>query len=130
MASEVDIVLDYLWGNVVSLLMPALCRRRRDESRALRWVLIGSMAGDELALSSVLLRKRNLQILGSGQGASTTAEMFSVAPDIVAAFAAGQLDVRLREVPLADVATWWSARTGGAPLRSSSRSSVSGSARR
>jgi NADPH:quinone reductase-like Zn-dependent oxidoreductase len=111
-ASEVDIVLDYLWGNVTSAVMPAICRRREDEARALRWVLIGSMAGDELALSSVLLRKRNLVILGSGQGASTTAEIFSVVPDIVAAFAAGQLHVELREVPLADVASWWAPRPG------------------
>jgi hypothetical protein len=33
--------------------------------------------------------------------------MFGVAPAIVAAFAAGQLQVQLREVPRADVATWW-----------------------
>jgi hypothetical protein len=73
-------------------------------------VLIGSVAGDELALSSVLLRKRNLHILGSGQGASTTAEMFSVAPAIVAAFAERKLEVHLREVALADVATAWASR--------------------
>jgi NADPH:quinone reductase-like Zn-dependent oxidoreductase len=106
-ASEVDIVLDYLWGSVTSAVMPALCRRRQAESRALHWVLIGSVAGDELALSSVLLRKRNLHILGSGQGATSTAEIFSVAPDIVAAFAERKLEVQLREVPLAEVATWW-----------------------
>jgi len=109
-ASEVDVVLDYLWGDVTSAVMPALCRHRQAESRALHWVLIGSVAGDQIALSSVLLRKRNLHILGSGQGATSTQEMFSVAADIVAAFAAGRLEVRLREVPLADVATWWSAR--------------------
>jgi NADPH:quinone reductase-like Zn-dependent oxidoreductase len=108
-ASEVDIVLDYLWGSVTSALMPALCRRRQAESRALRWVLIGSVAGDEIALSSVILRKRNLHILGSGQGATSTVDMFSVSADIVAAFAAGHLDVKVREAPLADVATWWSA---------------------
>ncbi len=109
-ASEVDIALDYLWGTVTSAVLPALCRRRQDESRAVRWVLIGSVAGDEIALSSVMLRKRNLQILGSGQGASSTAEMFGVAPDIVAAFAAGKLDVAARDVPLADVAAWWPRR--------------------
>jgi len=108
-ASEVDIVLDYLWGSVASVVMPALCRHRQAESRALHWVVIGSVTGDEIALSSVLLRKRNLHILGSGQGATTTAEMFSVSADIVAAFAAGHLDVKVREVPLADVATWWAA---------------------
>ena len=86
-----------------------LCRHREAESRALHWVLIGSVAGDEIALSSVLLRKRNLQILGSGQGAASTADMFSVSGDVVAAFAAGQLAVRVRDVQLADVARWWSA---------------------
>ena len=115
-ASEVDIVLDYLWGSVTSALMPALCRHREDESRALHWILIGAVAGDELALSSVLLRKRNLHILGTGQGAVSMQDMFGLAPDIVAAFAAGKLDVRVREAPLAQVATWWAA-----PLESSER---------
>ncbi|HXJ21372.1 MAG TPA: zinc-binding alcohol dehydrogenase family protein [Polyangia bacterium] len=105
-ASEVDIVLDYLWGQVTTAVMPALCRRRQDESRALDWVLIGSVAGDEIALSSVLLRKRNLRVLGSGQGAVSTAEMFSVSADVMAA---GELRVRVREAPLADVERLWTA---------------------
>ena len=109
-ASEVDIVLDYLWGDVTSVLMPAICRHRGAESRALHWVLIGSVAGEEITLSSVLLRKRNLHVLGSGQGATSTAEMFSVSPDIVAAYAAGRLRVKVREAPLAEVDKWWSAR--------------------
>ncbi|MFT3884899.1 MAG: zinc-binding alcohol dehydrogenase family protein [Flavobacteriales bacterium] len=108
-ASEVDIVLDYLWGSVTSLVMPALCRHRQAGSRALHWVLIGSVTGDAIALSSVLLRKRNLHILGSGQGATSNADLFGAATDVAAAFAAGQLDVRVREVPLAEVATWWAA---------------------
>jgi NADPH:quinone reductase-like Zn-dependent oxidoreductase len=107
-ASEVDIVLDYLWGTVTTAIMPALCRRREAESRALSWVLIGSIAGEDISLSSVLLRKRNLHVLGSGQGATSTAEMFSVSPDIVAAFAAGRLQVQIREVPLASVERHWS----------------------
>jgi NADPH:quinone reductase-like Zn-dependent oxidoreductase len=111
-ASEVDIVLDYLWGAVTTAVMPALCRAREAESRALRWVLIGSVAGEDISLSSVLLRKRNLHILGSGQGATSTAEMFSVAPDIVAALAAGALQVQVREVPLAEIERHWSAALG------------------
>lgn len=108
-ASEVDVVLDYLWGGVTGAVMPGLCRRRRDESRALDWVMIGSMAGDEVALSSVLLRKRNLRVMGSGQGAVSTRDMFSVSPDVVAAFAAGKLQVAVREAPLADVERQWTA---------------------
>jgi NADPH:quinone reductase-like Zn-dependent oxidoreductase len=109
-ASEVDIVLDYLWGTVTSTVMPEICRRREAEARALHWVLIGSAAGDELALSSVLLRKRNLHILGSGQGAVSTQDMFGLVPDIMAAFTARKLEVALREVPLAEVQKWWAER--------------------
>jgi NADPH:quinone reductase-like Zn-dependent oxidoreductase len=107
-ASEVDVVIDYLWGAVTMKIMPALCRRREDESRALDWILVGSVAGDEIALSSVLLRKRNLRVLGSGQGAVSTADMFSAAPAIVAALSSGELRVRVREVPLAEIERHWS----------------------
>jgi len=109
-ASEVDIVLDYLWGAITTEIMPALCRRREAESGALHWVLIGSAAGDDISLSSILLRNRNLHVLGSGQGATSTADMFSVSRDVVAAFAAGALQVQVREVPLADVERQWSAQ--------------------
>jgi NADPH:quinone reductase-like Zn-dependent oxidoreductase len=109
-ASEVDIVLDYLWGTVTSNVLPALCRHREAESRSLHWVLIGSVAGEDISLSAVLLRRRNLHVLGSGQGATSTSEMFSVAPDVMAALAAGALQLRVREVPLADIERHWSAQ--------------------
>lgn len=106
-ASEVDIVLDYVWGTVTSRLMPTLLARREAEHRAIHWVLIGSVAGDELALSSVLLRKRNLHILGSGQGASSPQELFGAIPAIVDAFGANQLQCAVREIPLRDVESVW-----------------------
>ena len=110
-ASEVDIVLDYAWGTVASAVMPELCRQREAESAALHWVAIGSAAGDVVPLSSVLLRKRNLHVLGSGQGATSTAEMFAVAPAIVDACTNGILQITVREVPLADVERYWSMRS-------------------
>jgi hypothetical protein len=36
--------------------------------------------------------------------------MFSVSPEIVAAFEVGALQVQVREVPLADVESRWAAR--------------------
>jgi NADPH:quinone reductase-like Zn-dependent oxidoreductase len=109
-ASEVDVVLDYLWGTVTTVVMPMLCRKRAAETRPLHWTLIGSAAGEDIELSSVLLRKRNLHLLGSGQGATTTRDMFGTAPDIVSAFAAGKLTIDAREAPLAEVERWWSSR--------------------
>lgn len=112
-SSEVNVVIDYLWGTVTTAVMPAICRRREDETGALQWILVGSAAGDEVALSSVLLRKRNLHVLGSGQGAVSTSDMFSVAPEIVAALAAGDLAIHVRDVPLADIERHWSEKTTG-----------------
>lgn len=107
-ASDVDIVLDYLWGSVTTTALPAVCRFRAAEDRALMWVLIGSAAGDEIPLSSVLLRKRNLHILGSGQGATSTSDIFSCVPPIVTALHSGALELDERHVPLASVEAQWS----------------------
>jgi NADPH:quinone reductase-like Zn-dependent oxidoreductase len=44
-ASEVDLVIDYLWGEPASTAIMALLQARADRSRALDWIQIGSMAG-------------------------------------------------------------------------------------
>ena len=55
----------------------------------------------------MLLRKRHLHVLGSGQGAIGTAAMFGAAGEIVDAFVAGKLAVDRREVPLAELDSGW-----------------------
>jgi NADPH:quinone reductase-like Zn-dependent oxidoreductase len=66
-ASEVDLVIDYLWGKPASEAIMALLRARTDRSRALNWIQIGSMAGPTIELPSVALRSANFRLQGNGQ---------------------------------------------------------------
>ena len=68
-ASEVDLVIDYLWGRPASEAIMALLRARADRSRALNWIQIGAMAGPTIELPSVALRSANFRLQGNGQGA-------------------------------------------------------------
>ena len=68
-AAEVDIVIDYLWGEPAQRAMAALLTARSDRSRALNWIQIGAIAGPTLELASVALRSANLRLQGTGQGA-------------------------------------------------------------
>lgn len=55
-ASDVDIVLDYLWGQPALDAMTALLSARRDRSGAIDWIQLGSVAGPTMALPSAALR--------------------------------------------------------------------------
>jgi NADPH:quinone reductase-like Zn-dependent oxidoreductase len=107
-AAEVDIVIDYLWGEPAASAMMALLMARADRSRAMDWVQIGSVAGPTIELPSVLLRSANLRLQGNGQGAVSTAGYVAELPSLVEQIDAGAIAVRAREVPLADVETAWS----------------------
>ncbi|GAA4352370.1 zinc-binding alcohol dehydrogenase family protein [Angustibacter luteus] len=108
-ASEVDLVLDYLWAAPAASAMMALLRARADRSRALDWIQIGSVAGPTLELPSVALRSANLRIQGNGQGAVSTRAYVAELPSLVEEISSGRLAVNARAVPLADVEAAWTA---------------------
>lgn len=108
-AANVDVVIDYLWGQPAERIMPALLMRRTDRSRALDWIHIGSVAGQTIALHSEWLRAANLRLLGSGQGSLSTAAILAELPALIDELAAGTLTVNTKAVPLADVETAWNA---------------------
>jgi len=108
-AAEVDIVLDYVWGKPAELAMLPLLTRRADRSRSLRWVQIGSVAGPDAAVPSVALRSANFQLLGSGQGAVSTAGYVAELPGLIDAIASGRLSVNAAACPLSRVEAMWNA---------------------
>ena len=81
----------------------------------MRVVTVGGMAGDELPLSSMLLRSTNVELLGSGIGSFSPAawQQFTarVLPEIYQLAAAGQLALLTETAPLADIATAWTQPT-------------------
>ncbi|MFW0795115.1 zinc-binding alcohol dehydrogenase family protein [Gordonia sp. CPCC 205515] len=106
-AAEVDVVLDYLWGATTANAIVAILTARADRSRALDWIEIGSMAGQELQLPSAALRSANLRLLGSGQGSVSPRGYLAQLPSLVDEIDAGRIGVRTREVALADVERVW-----------------------
>ena len=108
-AGEVDLVIDYLWGEPASAAIMALLRGRADRSRALNWIQIGSMAGPTIELPSVALRSANFRLQGNGQGAVSTRAYLAELPSLIDEIDNGGIAVTARPVPLADVETAWTA---------------------
>jgi NADPH:quinone reductase-like Zn-dependent oxidoreductase len=107
-ASEVDVVLDYLWGKPAELAMIPLLTNRSDRSRELSWIQIGSVAGPTAAVSSAALRSANFRLIGSGQGSVSTSGYVAELPSLVDVIAAGKLKVNSISIPLSKVEEVWS----------------------
>jgi NADPH:quinone reductase-like Zn-dependent oxidoreductase len=106
-AAEVDLVIDYLWGQPAQRAIMALLTSRADRSRALDWIQIGSVAGPTVELPSVALRSANFRLRGSGQGAVSTAVYLAELPSLVEEIAVGAIHIETTTAPLAAVETVW-----------------------
>ena len=113
-ASEVDVVIDYLWGETATIAIMALLKARADRSRAMDWIQIGAITGPTIELPSVALRSANLRLQGTGQGAVSPDVYLAELPSLVEEIDAGTIEVNTREVPLTEVeATWQNAEVPG-----------------
>jgi len=108
-ASEVDLVIDYLWGKPASEAIMALLQARADRSRALDWIQVGSMAGPVIELPSVALRSANFRLQGNGQGAVSTRAYLAELPSLIDEIDSGGIAVTARPARLADVEAAWTA---------------------
>jgi NADPH:quinone reductase-like Zn-dependent oxidoreductase len=113
-AADVDVVIDYLWGQVTVDAMTAIATSRTDDSRPLTWIEIGSVAGLTAAIPSAALRALPMQIVGSGQGSVSTAGILAELPALVDEIGSGALRIDARSVPLADVTRAWQGVEPGA----------------
>jgi NADPH:quinone reductase-like Zn-dependent oxidoreductase len=109
--ADVDVVIDYLWGSAAEQAIPALVKSREERSKRLSWIEIGSMAGTTITLPSAALRAANLQLLGSGQGSVTTAEIVAELPELAEQISAGTFVVEPVPTPLSDVESAWNTPT-------------------
>jgi NADPH:quinone reductase-like Zn-dependent oxidoreductase len=106
-ASEVDLVIDYLWGKPATDTIMALLRARADRSRALNWIQIGSVAGPDIRLPSAALRSANFRLQGTGQGAVPASGYLAELPSLIDEIDNGHIAVTARPAPLSDVETVW-----------------------
>jgi NADPH:quinone reductase-like Zn-dependent oxidoreductase len=106
-AADVDVVIDYLWGEPTAAAMTAIVTARSDRGQPLSWIEIGSVAGPAAAIPSAALRAARLQIVGSGQGSVDTRDILAELPALVAEIGKGTFTIDARAVPLADVEQAW-----------------------
>lgn len=108
-AREVDVVIDYVWGEATVAAMRALVVHRADPAKRLTWIQIGSVGGPTAEIPSAALRAARLEIVGSGQGSVPTRDILAELPALVAEIAAGTFTIDARAVPLAEVEAAWKA---------------------
>src|SRR5438093_1269582 len=103
-----DIVLDFLWGHPTEVLLDAVTGHDvTAESRRIRLVEIGEMAGPHISLAAAALRSSGLEIYGSGGGGISYQAIFDTIPQIWALAVSGKLRIDTEGVPLASVENAW-----------------------
>ena len=106
-ANDVDVVLDYVWGESSAEAIAALVTHRADRSKPLTWIAIGSVGGAAASIPSAALRAARLSIVGSGQGSVSTRAILEELPALVETISAGRLEVEASAAPLRDVESAW-----------------------
>ncbi|PWW67206.1 quinone oxidoreductase family protein [Actinokineospora spheciospongiae] len=106
--AQPGLVLDYLWGPVAEAAFAVLGRGSEADTA---YAQIGSLAGPEASLPADLLRGRRIRITGSGIGSVSPEEMLAEAPEVMARFADGSMQVPHTAFPLSRVGEAW-AHTG------------------
>ena len=106
-AGDVDVVIDYLWGEPTVAAMVAIVLARTDSGKPLTWIEIGSVAGAVAPIPSAALRSTRLQIVGSGQGSVSAREIAAEIPALAEEITKGTFSVDAEATPLAQVEQAW-----------------------
>jgi NADPH:quinone reductase-like Zn-dependent oxidoreductase len=108
-AANVDVVIDYLWGEPTATALADMITTRGNRSKPISWIQIGSIAGPTSPIPSAALRAARLQIVGSGIGSVPGQDWLKELPKLVEAVTKGDFDIHAKAIPLADVEQAWRA---------------------
>ncbi|KAK3208306.1 hypothetical protein GRF29_77g302431 [Pseudopithomyces chartarum] len=115
-AADVDVVLDYLWGDVSSASLAGIISARKNPSQRLSWIEIGALAGENHSVPASLLRKANVALLGCGPGSWSFPELYAQTPQMLEAVVKGGITADYAVKKLEDVESWWNETGGARPL--------------
>ena len=109
-STPIDIIVDYLWGHSAEMLLGCI-KGDGSFTNRIRYVSVGSMAGDKIQLSAENLRSVNLALSGSGLGAWSKGEvrilLQEILPEMFQLAAKGKLLVKTTAVALPQIAAIW-----------------------
>jgi len=106
-ARDVDVVLDFVWGETTAKVMAAVITARADRAHPLTWIEIGSVMNPTAAIPSAALRAARLQIVGSGIGSVPGREIVGELPSLVKEIVRGTFRIDAKPMPLSSVEQAW-----------------------
>ena len=109
-AEGVDVVLDFLWGDIASTAVPVLARSAPHPQHRIDWVNLGALDGAQVPLDATLLRMSDLHIWGSGAGAYSPERRRALADAALDLAARGVIEVDIQRHRLADIGSTWNDR--------------------
>ncbi len=107
LAHDVDVVLDFVWGESAVRVMEAVLKHREDRGLPITWIHIGSMAGEAAAIPGAFLRSTNLQIVGSGYGSVSGRQILMELPALAREIVRGAFHIDVKATPLSNVEQAW-----------------------
>jgi NADPH:quinone reductase-like Zn-dependent oxidoreductase len=106
---RVDVVLDFVWGEPATRVLRAATQRRGSlagEPR-LRYVQLGTLAGDEIPLRGDMLRSTGVELIGSGIGSVAVKDLLAGAGELLAAAPRAGFNAPFQSLPLRSIADAW-----------------------
>ena len=111
-AADVDVVIDYVWGEPTARAMVDLLTARARPRPPLTWIQIGSVAGPTRRSRPRPCAPPGCRSSAAASGRSPAATSSRNCPSSPTAVAKGTFEVKARAVPLADVEQAWTSTLG------------------
>jgi NADPH:quinone reductase-like Zn-dependent oxidoreductase len=110
----VDVVLDYLWGAPAESVLAAIAQKGLlHAASSVRFVQVGESAGKTISLAAATLRSSGLEMLGSGFGSASIAQIFESVGELLKEAAAKPFVTDIKTVALRDVEALWTSPEQG-----------------
>jgi NADPH:quinone reductase-like Zn-dependent oxidoreductase len=112
-----DIVLDYVWGQPAESALKAIAQKGLKKlTPRVRFVQIGSSAGQTITLNAATLRSSGLELIGSGFGSASLDQIKIAIGEFFHAAATDPFHFNLKTAPLSDVEALWNSPERGIRL--------------
>ena len=113
----VDVVLDYLWGAPAEAVLAAISQKGLSHAASrIRFVQVGSSAGGTISLVAATLRSSGVELLGSGFGSASLAQIFEAIGELFKEAVAKPFALDVKTFALRDVESVWKSPESGVRL--------------
>jgi NADPH:quinone reductase-like Zn-dependent oxidoreductase len=113
----IDIVLDYVWGQPAESALKAIAQKGLKKlTPRVRFVQIGSSAGQTITLNAATLRSSGLELIGSGFGSASLDQIKIAIGEFFHTAATDPFHFNLKTAPLSEVESLWNSPEKGTRL--------------